>query len=397
MAPRNAVRAQPAAPPRVGLLASAVVLTGSDERWETGFAIEPEACGNGGVGDPCAPGAKTLPDGPAIIEGEPFYVWEGDKCSTLGRGAREDRRARAERQLRATESYQIAREFWRGEQIRASDWDSQFLASAVADELNEGGAALDPIDALACLEEGLGKASKGQRGMIHATRQVVTKWDEAGMLYREGPALRVTVNDTIVVADAGYDGSGPVPGAAVATPANLAGVGAAGGTLAEDSYGYKVTAITAYGESAATAEAVGVVGVGEGSIDLTWDDVAGATGYRVYGRTQTGPWLLLAETVTSDYTDDGSDVPAGAAAPATAVNGPEPADATQWAYATSLVVVRLGPIETPGANDAAAYTDQSVNTQAVIAERLAAASFDGCAHLAVEIDYPYCGAVGGAA
>lgn len=69
-------------------------------------------------------------------------------------------------------------------------------------------------------------------------------------------------------------------------------------------------------------------------------------------------------------------------------------DGSQWAYATGMVQVRLGPVEVLGA-DMSQQMDRSVNTVEVIAERLGAASWDGCCHLAAELDLGWA-AIGGA-
>lgn len=75
-------------------------------------------------------------------------------------------------------------------------------------------------------------------------------------------------------------------------------------------------------------------------------------------------------------------VVADAGYPGTGPEGEE-AGATVWAYATSLVSVRLSTIQI---EDAAAETvDHSINLQTVWANRVFAATFDPCVHLAVEI------------
>lgn len=376
--------------PFTGLIASSRVVEEGTERWGNGFTFAPEGCAGGGSFAPCDPGTKDIPDNPGIMTVEPIGVWAGDKCSSFGFLAR-DYEGRARRLLEACESKQAEREFWRGDVARAQAWDNPFLTDGGARVLGDGET---PVAALACLEQALADGSCGMRGMIHATRQLVTVWSASNLIRVEGNRL-LTINGNLVVSGAGYDGSGPVPEDDVATPANLVATGAAGGALAQDTYGYRVSAITAYGESAATAEALGVVGVGQGSVDLTWDDVAGATGYRVYGRTEGGPWLLLASTVTSDYSDEGADVPAGAAAPDVAVNGPDPAGATQWAYATGMVEVRRTKIDIlPGSLDdarkLAAAMNRDVNDIEVRAERLIGIAWDGCVHASVEVDLPVC-------
>lgn len=59
------------------------------------------------------------------------------------------------------------------------------------------------------------------------------------------------------------------------------------------------------------------------------------------------------------------------------------AGATVWAYASSIVQVRMTPIEIE--DTPAETTDRAVNSQTVWASRVFAATFDPCVHLAVEI------------
>lgn len=273
--PRSAVVAPPALPPRVGLYASAPVSNETGDRWELGFTYLPESCGTGGVADPCDNATKTIDANPTTVEFDPFVVWAGDKCSSFGFDAH-DFPGRARRLLEACESFQVAHELWTGDLAQAQGFPNAFLASTASDEVSSS--AVTPIIALSCLEQGLAECACGERGMIHATRQIVSIWSQNQMLRREG-GLTLTINDTIVVADAGYDGSAP----------------------------------------------------------------------------------------------DGS--------PA--------ADGSIWAYATGMVTVRHGPVDVVPGSFAEAL-DRSVNTIEFRAERLAAATFDPCCHLAVEIDADLC-------
>jgi len=95
------------------------------------------------------------------------------------------------------------------------------------------------------------------------------------------------------------------------TPSGLALVEGTG-TLGAATYYYRVSAITASGETLACAEVSLAIAATHG-VDLTWDAVSGATGYRVYGRS-TGAELLIAEVTAPlvTYTDAGSISPSGA-------------------------------------------------------------------------------------
>ena len=243
---------------------------------EVGFAFSPEGCGESGTdpGVPCtAPDSTRDPAAnPATVEAWPFRVWTSDECSPweLGR----DWRGRARRQLDAVSSFQVARELWTGTEAQAQSAPTPFLASPDSDVVTAG--PTSPTDALAVLEYALGQCRHGARGVIHATRHAATYWAQLGLLRREGAQI-LTYLDSIVVADAGYDGSGPDGQAAV--------------------------------------------------------------------------------------------------------------DGSQWAYATSVPVVRLGAERLiPDADDLTAALNRSTNTVTYFAERSAAVAFDPCCHLAAELD-----------
>lgn len=178
------------------------------QRWQLGYSFQPEACAGGWLEDPCNVEARDVPARPATVEVEPYQVVAGDTCSSIGFQAA-DYEARARRLLMLVQSAQIAHELWTGELAATAGWPNpSFVGSGdpadPPDVLTNGGATA--IDALGCLEQYL--ALSGARGMIHATAQLVTHWNQLGVLRREGNTL-LTILDSIVVADGGYDGSGP--------------------------------------------------------------------------------------------------------------------------------------------------------------------------------------------
>jgi hypothetical protein len=110
--------------------------------------------------------------------------------------------------------------------------------------------------------------------------------------------------------------------------------------------------------------------------------------------------------VVSDGGFDGSG-PTGRDEPA-----PEAAGATQWAYATGPVTVRLEPLaersfpDPDGGADLIQFVSPVIggptaegmnlqtNTVEVRAQRLAAATWSGCCHAHVEVDFAACGVAG---
>jgi hypothetical protein len=86
------------------------------------------------------------------------------------------------------------------------------------------------------------------------------------------------------------------------------------GTLAAGTYYYRMTAVTASGETEPCIEVNIEITEASKAVKLSWNKRQGATGYRLFGRAQ-GAELLLAtinDVNTVSFVDDGSIVPAGA-------------------------------------------------------------------------------------
>lgn len=203
------VPAPPAQPPRHSLLVAAEVITGGDDRWTVGYTFRPEGAGTGGgvIAPDCGPIDGFDSDRPpAWVEVQPFYVFDGDQCSRMSQaGSYDEVAARARRNLQASESHHIAAEFWTGTLADDQSWTGEARLRG-ATEVGVG--PLAPAEALACLEQALQTNRRGRRGMIHATAGTVTTWQAENLLRREGGQV-LTVLDTIVVTDSGYDGSSP--------------------------------------------------------------------------------------------------------------------------------------------------------------------------------------------
>lgn len=205
LGPPDTPNAVPAAAPRTGLIASA--RTGADlglpARWNNGFAYEPENyCAANGVADPCG-GTQTFePDNREQVTVDPVLLWAGDACTAAGT---RDRRGRATRRLLACQSKLLAGELWEGTLAQASSFDNRYLASPAANTVSLTSLAVS--DGLACMEDALASCSCS-RGMIHVTPGLMVYLAREQLVTRVGNMF-VTVNDTIVVADAGYTGTGP--------------------------------------------------------------------------------------------------------------------------------------------------------------------------------------------
>lgn len=84
-----------------------------------------------------------------------------------------------------------------------------------------------------------------------------------------------------------------------------------GGVLGAATYGYKVTAVNANGETTPSAEATVTVASGSTNENtVNWTASTGATGYKIYGRTSGGPWKFIAQVgAVTTYVDTGVIVP----------------------------------------------------------------------------------------
>lgn len=218
---RAPITAPPAQQARYSLLVAAGAngATGEEDRWGRGVSWQPETCGGGGISP--ANNSLTATDVAARVPSErtsqtfadPFYVWATDEDTTQGHSAR-DWQARARRALEATQSAQIATELWAGahtlEQLSAGDVDaaSPFLAdtSRVVDEQLAASRAIGVAEALAL------ECAGGRRLMLHVPVAVLEAAMRGGPGYvaRDSGGVLTTPMGSIVVADAGYPGTGPI-------------------------------------------------------------------------------------------------------------------------------------------------------------------------------------------
>lgn len=218
MAPsKQAVTAVPATPPRYGLLIAAETITDNTSRWEVGgITWDPEQCAGGGVAAvECIGNTSSLviPSNPGLAEADPFLVWAGDKCSTIGFEAREYE-GRARRLLDASQSFWVANEFWTGDLSTAEGLDNVPLADVASDTVTT--TEVSVLNALGLLEGALADCGQGARGMIHVTSQVLLHAVAERAVELVGQQY-MTPLGTIVVGDAGYPGTGPNGEAALTT------------------------------------------------------------------------------------------------------------------------------------------------------------------------------------
>jgi hypothetical protein len=89
---------------------------------------------------------------------------------------------------------------------------------------------------------------------------------------------------------------------------------AAGGTLADDTWYYRVTSVDDVGETTGCTEVNATTSGSNNSVLLNWDDMTGATSYRVYRSTTSSVYTsasdsglhFVAAVTASTYTDTGA-------------------------------------------------------------------------------------------
>lgn len=189
-----------------------------DPRWVNGFSFSSDTCDAlDPMGILCfgSPADKDAPTNPDAVTIDPFLTFGVDRCSSLDNGR--DREGRARRNLLTTEPWQVEREFFDGIASKSTSPQgrSPFMTDGVTAQDITGGAALPATRALAALERELLDCLHGQRGMIHATPELVTLWQAGGALRVDGQTI-VTITDTIVIPGSGYSGDAPNGNAAAA-------------------------------------------------------------------------------------------------------------------------------------------------------------------------------------
>jgi hypothetical protein len=190
-----------------------------EDRWHMGVQYLRERCdsGHGAAYLQCSTGSqiRDLDTGAdtAIVAADPFYVWAGDRCSSLG-WEEHDYIPRAQRLLSITEGPDVEREFWSGAQAQAGEAafngtydDHQWLTAHASASVN-GTTGVDSVTALSMLAEALADTVGVGRGMIHVTARSAPYLMASGAIRRDG-AQWVDVMGNVIVIGSGYPGTGP--------------------------------------------------------------------------------------------------------------------------------------------------------------------------------------------
>lgn len=197
-----------AAAPAVGLLPSAVRPQDGSDRWTLGLAWRAERCIAHQGFTPCGDvaGIDGDPDTEVAYYFPPAFRVR-DYCTTIG-GDLDSERVR--RQVEAITDFVVARELWDGAlsiaepgTVAGAPYVNQHLASTDATTVVGTGTL---AERLGQLEEAARVEAKGQQVFLHVPVRYITPL--ANLLRRVGTTL-YTALDSIVVADAGYPGTGP--------------------------------------------------------------------------------------------------------------------------------------------------------------------------------------------
>lgn len=170
--------------------------------------------------------------------------------------------------------------------------------------------ASDAIAALGgyiSLHTGAGASTTGANEATGGSyaRQLSSPWVPSGVGDNSGPQVNIPCAAGTYV-EAGIFTT--LTGTSLSAPTSLAATGSGtGGTLAANTYYYKVTAYNHAGETIGSTEDSETVSGSTSKIDLSWTAVTGATGYKVYrGTSSNGQSVRVATVTTNSYSDTGS-------------------------------------------------------------------------------------------
>jgi len=166
--------------------------------------------------DPCD--AATVAEGEgALVEWSSWGIQIGEECSTLNAldGTIEAMTLRAKDRLDAQSSFLGEYTFWSG-LVGGTQFDA--LAPAwnnIALTNHDAMTDLTPVDgeagvveAFGLIEEYLSDTLRGMRGVIHVAPQLIPYLAFYGVAQRDSFTIGTTLGDHIVIAGAGYQGTG---------------------------------------------------------------------------------------------------------------------------------------------------------------------------------------------
>lgn len=218
-------------PPKYGLLSSIDLITPSDAHWmASGLEWEDDLCGDGTVTflDACPPPTgftKPAQRNLSFPHADPFVALGSFDCSPIGRPSSEAFEI-ARRRLLVWEGRQVERTLWTGVASNGTVQPSFAFGSTYAGitpvDISPAG-ALNPVEALALMEESLGDLI-ACGATIHVPEGLVTFFASYHLLTEIDGVLYSPAGFKII-AGRGYPGSGPANVAAAAGQTWMFGTG----------------------------------------------------------------------------------------------------------------------------------------------------------------------------
>lgn len=184
-----------------------------DPHWTGGINWSPRLCSDGRVLSPCDLNTSdTLADAPTLATETPYIVDAGVRASARGFDAI-NYEGRAIDALLRNRSKKIEAEFWDGAKAQTADFTGNFYLTGNATDI--GVALGDGVAHAYKVKFGFGELERramadlgGGQAMFHVTPDLVTWLSDAHVIEARGNVLYTKLGN-IVVAGAGYSGSGP--------------------------------------------------------------------------------------------------------------------------------------------------------------------------------------------
>ncbi|MDQ5840618.1 MAG: hypothetical protein M3537_05635 [Chloroflexota bacterium] len=198
---------------RTGLIGAVGITDEPQERWEQGIAYRPRQYISEGAFNPrnCSPQDLALTSPPDVVEWDAYGIWGGELCQVARPEALGELRQGVVNMLEVQASDKIEYILWSNDAGGDMFPPNVGLASPLADSgaTVVGGGSLGVVPAWSALIKALKVCLGGARGMIHVPVWATPWLDFYGLLTRVGNQLFTKSADHIVIAGAGYSGTGP--------------------------------------------------------------------------------------------------------------------------------------------------------------------------------------------
>jgi len=366
-------------PPIGTLLSTFDPIDTPDEHWELGYHFPTwGSCLSAFRWGPCSGELKEHGTGSSTVTAVPITVYAPFRCSTFGTGGDlGEYEAAALDALKKAGGQELEQELWSGDINLQNAWSNLYLTSPLAVNASTLANAYPWPGALAVLQKKLRACLGDTSGVIHASPALVSMWQMGYAVFEDGDGNLRDGFGNYVIAGSGYNGGAPAVNAT--TTLTEAGTGGSFTITVTDpiSGDLETTAPIVWNASAATVqtalEALTIVDVGD--VVCTGGILGAAPVVCTWG----GRFARQVVTVSKDSTL----ITGGALTLTATAGGSVVADGIEYAYATSMIDVRVGEIQVIDPNNGASI-DRSTNTVELIAEATMSATWDGCCHFYIK-------------